>query len=396
MVLAGATLFLPSSSGANAEASARRSHRETTLVCLFLRGGLDGLGAVIPHADPEYFRVRPKIATPRGAALRLDDRFALHPRLEPLLGLYRKRQLAIVHAVGSHHPTRSHFEARDYLETGVPGEATLDGWVNRFAARSEGSEHPLQIIAMTPSLPHALRGREPALAIADVAKFGLASIKPGGKPFDVYSELYAGNTDPVSTAARRALDMASEVSEKAGGHYDDDKAVQYPRVAKPLRGVARLLKSGFPIRIAWIDLGGWDTHQGQSGSSSPFGERLGELAQMLQAFHEDLGERMKDVMVLTLTEFGRTVQQNGIGGTDHGHASAMFLLGGSVRGGRVYGQWPGLATSQLYEGRDLEVTTDVRQVLTEVAKHHLSFPVSDLATLFPGFAYDGGLGLLRG
>lgn len=366
-----------------------------TLVCVCLRGGLDGLSAVVPYADAAYFDARRSIAIPPpgkpNGVLALDQRFGLHPRLAALVPLYQAGQLAIVHAAGSPHPTRSHFEAQDYLETGVPGDALLDGWLNRYLALASARDRPLRAVAIGASVPRALRGSASVIAMNDPATFGVNSA--GGRARDAaFLSMYETTNDRLAQAGKRALGTVRDVRERAGAPYTPAPGVEYPKGGQRLMQVARLIKAGFDVEVAWIDMGGWDTHVGQRGPKSALSKALGTLGTSLAAFHADMGPLMDTTVVVVFSEFGRTVKENGTTGTDHGHGGVMFVLGGPVNGGKVAGEWPGLARQALYRGRDLEVTTDYRRVLGEVLIQHLGAP--NVERVFPGFAYQPGLGLL--
>lgn len=367
-----------------------------TVVCVCLRGGLDGLSAVVPYNEAMYFDARPYIALAApgqlNGVLPLDQSFGLHPRLAPLLPSYHSGQLAIVHAAGSPHPTRSHFEAQDYLETGVPGNALLDGWLSRYLSLAPDHDRPLRAVAIAGSVPRALRGRAPVIAMTDPATFGVrtASQRPSDEAF---LDMYRTSSDRLAQAGVRALATVRDVRERAGAPYAPAGGAEYPKNGQRLMQVARLIKAGFDVEVAWIDMGGWDTHVGQRGPKSALGGALANLGSSLAAFHTDMGTLMDTTVVVVFSEFGRTVKENGTAGTDHGHGGVMFLLGGPVRGGRVAGEWPGLGPQQLYRGRDLEVTTDYRQVLGEVLLKHLGAPSLD--HVFPGFAYQPGLDLIR-
>lgn len=320
------------------------------LVCLFLHGGVDGLSLVVPHGDPTYYRERPRLAIPRSAVIDLDGYFGLHPSLAPLKPLWDNGSLAAIHAVGSPEATRSHFEAQDYMETGTPGvKSTPDGWLNRYYRHDR--EHadtppPFRAVAFGPELPRILTGPAPALAIDDLQAFGLRV--PHGAEYP------------------------------GGGRF-----------GRALLRIAQLIKADVGLEIACADLGGWDTHVNQGASEGQLAARLAELGRGLAAFARDLGERMRDVVVLTMSEFGRTVRENGNAGTDHGHATAMLVLGGlggPVNGGRIIGKWPGLDPADRFEGRDLAVTTDFRDLFGEVLARHLG--AGDLNSVFPGFTID--------
>lgn len=369
-----------------------------TLVCLCLRGGLDGLSAVVPYTESAYFDARRSIAIPPpdrpNGVLPLNQSFGLHPALGALLPLYQAQRLAIVHAAGSPHPTRSHFEAQDYLETGVPGNALLDGWLNRYLMLGKERDRPLRAVAIADAVPRALRGRASVIAMTDPSKFGVRSKGAGSARDAAFLSLYKNSNDPLSHAGVRALDTVRDIHERAGAPYTPAPGASYPKgVGQRLMQVARLIKAGFDVEVAWIDVGGWDTHVGQQGAKSALSRSLAGLGASLAAFHTDMGARMDTTLVVTFSEFGRAFAENGTTGTDHGHGGVMFLLGGPVNGGKLAGEWPGLGRNQLYRGRDLEVTTDYRRVLTEAMTQHLG--VQSVERVFPGFAYPGGLDLIR-
>lgn len=407
LALASPPEFLARSLLAETRASARRK----TLICIFQRGAADGLSMVVPFGDPAYYAARRSIAiadpSRRGAggALDLDGHFGLHPALQPLLDLYRRRELAIVHAAGSPNPSRSHFEAQDIMETASPERRATDGWLNRLLRetdcaecagrtladpRAHAADHAagqaaLRGVAMGAELPLSLRGTAPALAISDLDRFGVAGGHDAGLA-GTFARMYGNeHGDLVSGAAGEGLEAAELLKRIDPSRYEAAAGVRYPQTdfGRSLRQIAQLVKAEVGVEVAFADLGGWDTHVAQGGADGQLARRLGELAQGLRALHDDLGERMRDVVILTMSEFGRTVAENGTGGTDHGHANCMFVLGGDVHGGRVLGDWPGLAPGQLHEGRDLKVTTDFRDVFAEVAGKHLG--ATHLDRVFPGF-----------
>ena len=401
-------------------AETRAAARRKTLICVFQRGAADGLSMVVPFGDPAYYAARRSIAIARpgggSGALDLDGHFGLHPSLQPLMDLYRRNELAIVHAAGSPATTRSHFEAQDIMETASPDRRATDGWLNRVLRETEcdacagrtladpaahaadhaagqalaGGEAALRGIAMGAALPLSLRGTAPSLAISDLDRFGVA----GGRDASLagtFAEMYrTDHGDLVSGAAGEGLEAAELLKRIDPARYQPAASVRYPQTefGRSLRQIAQLVKAEVGVEVAFADLGGWDTHVAQGGADGQLARRLGELAQGLRALRDDLGERMRDVVILTMSEFGRTVAENGTGGTDHGHANCMFVLGGDVRGGRVLGDWPGLAPEQLNEGRDLKVTTDFRDVFGEIAQAHLG--ASHLDRVFPGFSVDPG------
>ncbi|HEX6557801.1 MAG TPA: DUF1501 domain-containing protein [Longimicrobiales bacterium] len=405
--------FLTRSLLARTSAAARKK----TLICIFQRGAVDGLSMVVPFGEKAYYAQRRSIAidAPTRAAeagvLDLNGFFGLHPELRPLHELFARRELSVIHAVGSPNPTRSHFDAQDYMESGTPGlKTTRDGWLNRVLAdtctecsgrtladgRAHAADHAagqmggssgvlaLRGIAMGAELPHALRGAQPTLAIADLQRFGI-----GGGMESEFEKVYGTEAGTiVGSAAEGAFDAVQLLKKANPLQYRPAAGIEYPNgdFGRSLSQVAQLIKSGVGVEIAFVDIGGWDTHQRQGGVQGQLAFRLRELARGIRALYDDLGDRMEDVVVLTMSEFGRTVAENGSGGTDHGHANCMFVAGGAVNGGKVLGDWPGLEAEQLYEARDLAVTTDFRDVFSEIAARHLG--ARNLDKVFPGYATD--------
>ena len=366
------------------------------LVVLFQRGAADGLNIVVPFGEPNYYRLRPTIAIPqpkRGgneAAIDLDGFFGLHPSLASFAPLFQRNQLAIVHAAGSPDPTRSHFDAQDYMESGTPGvKATQDGWLDRaIGTISEENASPFRAVAMGPNLPRMLQGSTGAIAIPDLHQFkvqpqsaAMANVAEGG-----FEAMYAQTVDHAlhgtGTETFEAIDMLRKVDP---GKYSPENGAQYPtsRLGQSLQQIGQLLKANIGVEVLFVDCGGWDNHVNEGGVQGQLSNLLKDLGQGLAAFHQDMGDRMQDVVVVTMSEFGRTAKENGNRGTDHGHANCMFVMGGNVKGGRVSGNWPGLADHQLNEGRDLALTTDFRSVLSEVLVKHVG--ATDLKTVFPGF-----------
>jgi uncharacterized protein (DUF1501 family) len=374
------------------------------LVVLFQRGAMDGLNAVVPFAEPNYYRLRPSIAIPKPksgskeAALDLDGFFGVHPSLEPLVSLYRKGELAIVHAAGSPDVTRSHFDAQDYMESGTPGrKSTEDGWLNRhLQAVEREAATPFRAVAMGSNLPRTLQGSAPALALPDLRQFQVMSPAPvaqGG-----FEAMYAQTVDKALRGAGTETFEAIDMLKKSDpAKIPVENGAQYPRnrFGQSLQQIAQMIKAKVGLEVAFLDSGGWDHHVNEGAVTGQLANLLRDMGQGLAAFHQDLGDRMADITVVTMSEFGRTAHENGNRGTDHGHANCMFLLGGGVKGGKVYGRWPGLEREQLYEGRDLALTTDFRTVLGEIIERQLGNP--DLGEVFPGFAADRSkyLGMLK-
>jgi uncharacterized protein (DUF1501 family) len=360
-----------------------------TLVVIFLRGGADGLNLVIPHGDKNYARLRKtiRIAQPdpkaQNAALDLDGYFGLHPKLSPLVPWFESGHAVAVHAVGHEKNTRSHFEEQDVWETGVTGNTiNSDGWLNRHLATSEGFG-PIRAVAIGSTLPRILHGKECACAIGGVEDLTLPDGRADRSKVAAALE-HAYKADPkkyrgaardlVEQAGKTTLDGIRELQGLAGKGYTP--AAKYPEsdLANRLKQAARLIKAEVGVEVLELDYDGWDTHQGQGGADGGFANLAGGLAGALAAFAADLGPKINDTLVVTLSDFGRTAEENGTYGTDHGHASCMFALGGPVKkegGAKVIGKWPGLAKDQLNQARDLAHTTDFRDVLGEIVKGHL-------------------------
>jgi uncharacterized protein (DUF1501 family) len=361
------------------------------LIVFFQRGAVDGLNVVVPFAEPNYYRIRPTIAIPapsRGqqrAAVDLDGFFGLHPSLAPLEPLYRQNRLAVVHAAGSPDPSRSHFDAQDYMEAGTPGvKATEDGWLNRaLVATPEGKTSPFRAIAADPTLPLTLRGRAPALALADLRQFrlyGPGLVEAG------FEAMYDDARDPLLRTTARETFTAADALEKIDPEsYQPANGAQYPhsRFGRGLQEIAQLIREDVGLEVAFLDSGGWDHHVNEGGTEGRLANLLGDLGQSLAAFDRDMGDRMEQIVFVSMSEFGRTAHENGNRGTDHGHGNYMFVMGGPVKGGKIYGRWPGLASDQLNENRDLKVTTDYRSVLSELLAEHVG--CRDLARVFPNF-----------
>lgn len=390
-----------------------RGGKGKTLICLFQRGAADALNVLVPHGEAAYYRARPSIAVPRpgaregASAIDLDGFFGLHPALAPLELLWRAKMLAPVHAVGSPSATRSHFDAQDFLESGTPDlKSTRDGWLNRYLAAhgtcqacegSGGDSHsptPFRAVAMTTTTPRILEGPAAAVAMSSLDDFTV--VAQGGDLTGRLEALYrTGRADVVHAAGSETFDAIRQLRAANPLQYAPANGAEYPRsqFGRRLRQIAQLIKAGVGLEVAFADVGGWDTHVNQGGAQGQLAARLGDFAQSVAALVRDLGDRMDDVVILTMSEFGRTVRENGTRGTDHGHAGALFVIGGSLPGGgRVHGKWPGLEREQLHEGRDLALTTDFRTVFGEVLRGHLGARALD--AVFPGFEAGGGLGIV--
>src|SRR5271166_1319767 len=380
------TAALPSFLARAAYGAADSGTRTKRLVVIFQRGAADGLNIVVPHGETSYYSMRPTIGIPKKSILDLDGFFGLHPAMSSFGPLWKQKHLAIVHAAGSPDPTRSHFDAQDFMESGTPGiKATDDGWLNRtVGGMSEQDATPFRAVAMGPNLPLTLRGTAPAIALADVKQFRVMSQSnavQGG-----FEALYAQTVDKVLRGTGTETFEAIEMLRKADpSRFQPEHGAEYPKskVGQTMQQVAQLLKADIGMEVGFVDTGGWDNHVNEGGAQGQMANLLRDLGQGLAAFHQDLGDRMEDVVVVTMSEFGRTAHENGNRGTDHGHANCMFVMGGPVKGGKVYGKWPGLGPGQLNEGRDLALTTDFRSVLGEVIAGHLG--TSNLRSVFPGF-----------
>jgi uncharacterized protein (DUF1501 family) len=376
--------------------------RGRVLVCLFQRGAVDGLSMLVPHGEPFYYKERPRIAIPEASVIPLDGRFGLHPALAPLEPLWEAGMLAPIHAIGSPDPTRSHFDAQDYMESGTPGvKSTADGWLNRYCQHQrEHEQTPFRAVSFGPELPRILAGSAPSLAIGDLRAFGLRAPNDAvrdrlTRAFEAMYEVAPAGI--LASSAQEGFEAARTLRRIEPGRYQPEHDARYPngRFGQSLLQIAQLIKADVGLEIAFADVSGWDTHVNQGAAQGQLATRLGDFAQALAAFAQDLGERMNDVVLVTCSEFGRTIAENGSVGTDHGRATAMMVMGGAVRGGRVLGRWPGLEPAARFEGRDLAVTTDFRDLFAELLDRHLG--AGSLEAVFPGHAVDPAryLGVLR-
>ncbi|MCU1384901.1 MAG: hypothetical protein JWL71_3598 [Acidobacteria bacterium] len=383
--------FAPSFMARTAVAASGRARQ---LIAIFQRGAVDGLSLVVPHGDAEYYRARPTIAIARpnggdATAIDLDGFFGFNPRLQPLKPLWDRHELAVVHACGSPDSTRSHFDAQDYMESATPGvKNTADGWLNRYL-QAQHADHPSPFrgVALTSQLPRTLQGTAPTLAVSQLAQFGIRAGQSSEAAGASFEAEYAAAADSVMNGTGRDAFHAIRMLKAADpAKYAPADGAAYPRSAfgQSLRQIAQLTKSNVGLEVAFADVGGWDTHVNQGAAQGQLAARLDDFSRSIAALVTDLGDRMADTVVLTMSEFGRAVTENGSRGTDHGHGNAMLVIGGGVRGGRVYGRWPGLAVDTRYDGRDLAVTTDFRDVFAEVVSKHLG--LRDVRQVFPGYA----------
>jgi uncharacterized protein (DUF1501 family) len=394
--------LIPISHHAWAAAASSASATQRKLIVILLRGAVDGLNVVVPHGDANYYRLRPSIAIPRpgqeDGALDLNGYFGLHPALAPLQDLWQQRRLAFIHAAGSPDATRSHFDAQDYMESGTPGRKnTQEGWMNRLLTCLPGPAAPTRAISVGPVMPRILAGRATATNIASGAAATRPTLLDRPRISGAFDQLYQGN-DKLSRAYQQAqsahqevmASMADEMRIADGGAplpngFPDDAA-----------RIAALMRNDSKVQMAFMALGGWDTHANQGASRGQLANRLTPLGQGLAALAQRLGPMFDDTTIVVMSEFGRTVRQNGNAGTDHGHGNAMWIMGGPVAGGKVYGDWLGLEEASLYEGRDVPVTTDFRHVLAEIAERHLQLPDRQLQQLFPAMPVRATrLGIIR-
>lgn len=363
------------------------------LVLVFLRGGADGLNLCVPYGDPEYYTLRGSIALPRpgqgGGVLDLDGHFGLHPALAPLKPLYTEGRLALVQAVGNYGLTRSHFDAQDFMEAGTPGDKTTrDGWLARTMAAVPGAD-VTQSVSLTAQLTRALLGPDPVLVTQNLGTFDLRARNWRPEAEQLLRQMYVG-TDPVGRMGRATFDAVDVLLRTPEITAPPGNGAVYPNapVGSALRQAAQIVKSSLATRCIYVDVNGaFDTHANQLAANTQDYTALGAA---LAAFDQDLGPRIDDVALLVTTEFGRTASVNGSAGTDHGSGNCAIALGGRVRGGRVHGNWPGLGRGQLYEDRDLAVTTDFRDLFAEMARAQLGVSGNGI---FPGYAPGAGPGV---
>ena len=375
-----------------AQSAVKGYGKKKVLVTIFQRGAVDGLNVLVPHGDSEYYNLRPTIAVAKpgqtDGAIDLDGHFGVNPSLAPLVPFFKSGQLAALTAAGSPDNTRSHFDAQDYMESGTPGnKGTRDGWLNRVLQVSAAKDDsPFRAVAMTQQTPRSLYGRARSVAMTNLADF---SVKAG-----IYSQnmsggfegLYQANAkDSLGETGKETFEAVNYLNAANPAQYKPDNGAVYPTtpLGRSLMQIAQLIKAGVGLEVAFTEVGGWDTHVNEGNGRGQLANLLRDFAQAIAAFGTDLGKRMDDVLLLTMSEFGRTAKENGSRGTDHGHANTMFILGNTVKGGKVYGDFRGLKNDKLYEGRDLDVTTDFRDVFAEAAYKHMGS--TDLAKVFPNY-----------
>ena len=380
-----------------AQSSVSLEKHRPIVIAIFQRGAADGISMVVPFGDKNYYSVRPQIAIPAPAtadaesAIDLDGFFGLHPAMSALKPIYDERHLAIVHAAGSPSNTRSHFDAQDYMEAGTPGnKGATDGWMNRYMqANPDRDATPFRGVAFSANMPRSLIGSAPAVAMTRIADFGVRAGVASNDVAKAFEAMYGGDN-----TGKETFEAVKMLKQSNPQRFAPENGAEYPTsgYGQALLQIVQLIKADIGLQVAFADIGGWDTHANQGNARGQMANRLREFAQGLAALYRDLGDRARSVTVVTMTEFGRAIRQNGSGGTDHGHASALFVMGGPVRGGKVYGKWPGLAPDQLYEGRDLALTTDFRDVFAEILVKHMR--ATDIERVFPGFKPGPGLQVL--
>ena len=380
---------------AEAQTLVGKNGRRRVLITIFQRGAVDGLNMVVPHGESEYYDLRRSIAVaPPGkedGAVDLDGYFGLHPSLKPLETFWKNKQMAVVHSVGSPDNTRSHFDAQDYMEAGTPGvKSTRDGWLNRILqTTATEKDSPFRAVAMSQQTPRSLIGRAPTISMSNLSDFAIragaytASVQGG---FEAAWEQNA--KDGLGDTGKETFEAVKYLKQANPSQYKAENGAQYPNspFGQSLRQIAQLIKANIGLEVAFTDTPGlnWDTHANEGNGRGQLANLLRDFGASIAALATDLGKQMDDVVILTMSEFGRTARQNGSNGTDHGHGNAMFVLGSSVKGGKVYGDWKGLKSTQLFQERDLDVTTDFRDVFAEIAYKHLKG--KDLKKLFPDYS----------
>lgn len=371
--------------------SATNKTNQQRLIVIFLRGGVDGLNVVVPYSETAYYKARPKIAIPKpdknNGVLKLDNRFGLHPALAPLMPLWQQKNLAFIHACGSPDPTRSHFEAQHYMEIGIPGNQRIDeGWMNRLIGVKSHNSSPLQALSIGGTKPRILSGQMPVSNIpsGNNANQRLAIDRAHvGKAFD---QLYSSN-DALSENYRHGQQARQAIMNglDAEAEMANNGAPLPNNFIGDVQRLGNLMVKDPRIELGFAAVGGWDTHVNQGNYQGSLANSLARLGKGLAALTKTLGPVYQNTLILVMSEFGRTARENSTGGTDHGHGNVMWVLGGKVHGGKVYGEWPGLATEQLYQKRDLAITTDFRDVISTVLAKHLHLNDKQLNQVLPSY-----------
>jgi uncharacterized protein (DUF1501 family) len=374
------------------------------LVVVFQRGGMDGLNAVIPQGEEEYYRQRPTLQITESSAndnsaIDLDGFFALHPALRPFTDLWEAGELAIVHSTGSPDPTHSHFDAMDYMERGTPGEKSLgSGWLARhLQSTTWENDSPFRAVGIGAMLQSSLRGPVSATAMQSIAQFHLGGDNQAAEIAEfqnTLAQLY-GTGSLLDATGQLTLGATSTLEDVIDANYAPSHGASYPETpfGQGLLQIAQLIKAEVGLEVATLDIGGWDTHAQQGALEGELPVLLSDFANSLAAFYADLGDLTQRVTIVTMSEFGRRVAENSSGGTDHGHGNVMFLMGKNLNGGQVYGDWPGLEPSTLYGPGDLPITTDYRDVLAEIVQKRLMNP--NVSEVFPGHSDVDFLGLAK-
>ncbi len=371
------------------------SGKRKILITIFQRGAVDGLNMVVPYGESEYYDLRRTIAIPKpnrtNGALDLDGFFGFHPTLKPLERFWQDKRLAVIHSSGSPDNTRSHFDAQDYMESGTPGfKATRDGWLNRALGDTKRpKDSPFRAVSMTQQIPRTLMGRYPTVAMTNLQTFAIRAGEYTNSVQGGFEGIWQQDADgKLGETGKETFEAVNHLKRANPAQYRPENGARYPNndLGRSLRQISQLIKAGVGLEAAFAESGGWDTHRGQGGSQGQMANLLRGFGQAIAAFATDMGKQMDDIVIVTMSEFGRTARQNGSAGTDHGHGNAMLVLGNSVKGGNVYGDWKGLKSSQLYQGRDLAVTTDFRDVLAEIAQKHIGTP--NLDEIFPRYSID--------
>src|SRR5438876_468679 len=388
-VMASAPSFLKRALAETLNATARRK----TLIAIFQRGAVDGLNVVVPHGEHSYYDLRPNIAVakPDGgaeSAISLDGFFGLHPSLQSFKPLWDSKHLAIVHASGSPDKTRSHFDAQDYMESATPGvKSTQDGWLNRYLqTKAEPQKSLFRAVSMTQNMPRVMQSKAPTLPISNLAHCNIRAGQSSAAVQGGFEAIYDQTVnDALHGTGKETFEAINYLKQVNPAQYKPENGANYPATpfGNALRQIAQLIKAGVGLEVAFTDIGGWDTHVNEGNQQGQLSNLLRQFSTSIAALYTDLGKRMDDVVLITMSEFGRTARENGNRGTDHGHANAMFVVGNSVKGGKIYGDFRGLKSDKLYEGRDLDVTTDFRDVFGEAAYSHMGS--KDLAKIFPNY-----------
>ena len=390
---------LPSSPGNPLAAATPSPTTNKRLMVIFLRGALDGLSALVPYADSNYYDLRPKTAIAEPGqelgALPLTPEFALHPALQSLLPLWQQKSLGFVVACGSPDPSRSHFDAQFYMESGTPGRKnTPDGWLNRLTSQL-GNGYPVQALNLGNTTPQILAGQYPIASIPSNHRADRTMPLDQPQIYQAFDQLYAGNSAiaQVYQKSRQAREIVMTNLTKEMVEADQG-APPANALAANLQRIGQQMRNDAQIQVAFAAVGGWDTHVNQGNGTGNLARKLKGLGDGLSVLPQALGPVYDDTLVVVVSEFGRTVKENVTGGTDHGHGNVMWLLGGALKGGKIYGDWPGLAENVLYEQRDVPVVTDFRDPLWTIFREHLGLGDQQIASVFPGFSPQTSLNLV--